>query len=211
MCKRDACIFVALHCLPLYCFHLYCLPLYCLPLYCFLARSTTISRTLLKSSRIVTLSPSNALLRKYSVAAENPFKHDDMVEDSPEFLYIPSLLTLDASIISNQIEDVTDDDHCVSLLCDLGYTVHSLDFLRPVDSKYTASSTSTNSPEELRKNNMNSFSFTYIVQAIDEAVQWHRSRSYLTQLSNQSRHTSLHLIVKEVAVLHALYYLSEVG
>jgi len=134
-----------------------------------------------------------------------------MVEDSPEFLYIPSLLTLDASIISNQIEDVTDDDHCVSLLCDLGYTVHSLDFLRPVDSKYTASSTSTNSPEELRKNNMNSFSFTYIVQAIDEAVQWHRSRSYLTQLSNQSRHTSLHLIVKEVAVLHALYYLSEVG
>lgn len=191
-------------------------------LYPALVASTTISRSLLKSTRIITLSPSNkALIRQYrapvtvavEVASEKEKQQrlsgycDEEVMDSPEFLYIPSLLTLDASSIECQREDVTDDDHCVSLLCDRGFTVHSLDFLGPIEGRQWMLRDS----ERVKP-----FSFNSIVQAIDEAVQWHHHRSRSTQggkLSiSQSHHSSsLHLITKEVSVLHVLHYLSEVG
>ena len=178
-------------------------------LYPALVASTTISRSLLKSTRIITLSPSQALLRQYRAVAVTSEKEQrlsgccDEVMDSPEFLYIPSLLTLDAASIEGQREDVTDDDHCVSRLCDLGFTVHSLDFLGPIEGRQWMSRGSER---------MKPFSFNSIVQAIDEAVQWHSSRlSRVGNLSKQSQQSSLHLIAKEVSVLHVLHYLSEVG
>jgi len=178
-------------------------------LYPALVASTTISRSLLKSTRIITLSPSQPLLRQYRAVAEASEKEQrlngccDEVMDSPEFLYIPSLLTLDAASIEWQREDVTDDDHCVSRLCDLGFTVHSLDFLGPIEGRQWMSRGSER---------MKPFSFNSIVQAIDEAVQWHSSRSSrVGNLSKQSQQSSLHLIAKEVSVLHVLHYLSEVG
>jgi hypothetical protein len=149
------------------------------------------------------------LLRQYRAVAEASEKEQrlngccDEVMDSPEFLYIPSLLTLDAASIEWQREDVTDDDHCVSRLCDLGFTVHSLDFLGPIEGRQWMSRGSER---------MKPFSFNSIVQAIDEAVQWHSSRSSrVGNLSKQSQQSSLHLIAKEVSVLHVLHYLSEVG
>lgn len=176
-------------------------------LYPALVASTTISRSLLKSTRIITLSPSKALLRQYRVVVSEKEQRlsgcCDEIMDSPEFLYIPSLLTLEAASIECQREDVTDDDHCVSRLCDLGFTVHSLDFLGPIEGRQWMSRDS----ERVKP-----FSFNSIVQAIDEAVQWHRSRSspQVSKLSNQFRPPSLHIIAKEVSVLHVLHYLSEV-